>query len=103
KSARDTLQLFAAQAADNLAKRWCFDDGAELLDVAEDMLAHRLELRRFGRVHPAANPDPARRDLEVQTGALMLWQPSTGKNRGNVRLERPLVVGETRVPIDPVE
>ena len=68
EAARDPLQPLALERADDAFERGRFDDGPELPEVGGDVLADGLQLGGVGRVEAAADPDPLRRDLEVQAG-----------------------------------
>ena len=46
--------------------------------VFDDVLADLDELRRLRRIHAAANPHPARRNLEIQSRALCRARPFHG-------------------------
>ena len=52
---------------------------------------------------PAADPDPAGCDFEIQPGAFVPREAFGGKVRRDVRLERLLVRAEARIAINPVE
>src|SRR5947208_1947831 len=103
KSSRHALQLLTIERSECSLEARRFDDRAKPLDVAGNVIAFCLQLRRFGRVHSAADPHTVERDMEVQASALMLGETATGKHRGNVRFQGRLVFRKTRVSVDSVQ
>ena len=96
-------QLFTAERFEPSHKCLSARQCPDLRPRVGDVLADLHEMRRFRRVHAAANPHPCRRDLEIEPGALMPVQSSPRKARRDVRLERRLVGAEARVAVDSIE
>src|SRR4029453_3888437 len=57
----------------------------------------------LGRVHPAANPHPARCYFQIQARALMFRQTTARKHSRHVCLQRRFVFRESRIPVDSIE
>src|SRR5262245_40294680 len=80
---RHALQPFPLQAAVQRAlERRRFDDRPEAAQVVRDLFAHGLQLWRFRRVHPAADPDAVGRYVKVHAGADALRELAVPEARG---------------------
>ena len=71
--------------------------------ILRDVLADRLQLRRFRRPDAAANPHPVRCHLEVQAGTIHAAEDAVREACSDVRLQRRLVLAESRVAEWPEE
>src|SRR5688572_17561216 len=96
-SSRNAGKTFTVELTDRIAESRCGDDSVEPAMVHRDIFANRPQIGRRWHVHPAPDPDPGRGDFEIQPGAFVPCEPSGGKVRCNVRLERPLVGAEARI------
>src|SRR5580765_4025774 len=103
EAARDAQQPFALEAAVEPLECRCLDDRAEPPEVRRYLLAYRVQLRRFRRVHPAADPGTLGRHVKVEAGPHALRELPMPEARGDMGLVRLLVFREPRVAIDAVD
>ena len=102
-SPRNACQPLTLEGADRLAEGLPGDDSTQSAMVCSDVLAYRPQVRRRRHVDSAANPDPLRRDLEIQPGTLVAAEAAGWKVRGDMRLQRSFVRAEPCIAIDPVQ
>src|SRR5206468_7368963 len=88
---------------DRTPERYRARDALNLRIGMGDVFAHPMQLRRLGSPHAASGPHPPRTHLEIESGPFMLRQAAPRERRGDVRLERRLVVAEPRVAINAIE
>lgn len=102
-AARDPRQPFAVERSDVLPERGAAHEPVQARMGGRNVFANGPQLGCLGHVEPAADPDPFRGHLEIQTGAAIAAERLRRKMRGDVGLERRLVRAEARVAIDAVK
>ena len=100
EAARHALEPLALEPPEATPERGRLDDRAQPLAVRRHVLADRLELRGVGRVQSPAGPHPLRRDLEIEAGAAMSLHAAPREHGRNLGLQRRLICGKPRVPVD---
>ena len=83
--------------APELAESGCGQQPLEAAQMGGDVFPDRVQLHGVRRVDTAADPDIGRPDLEVEPGAVHAAELPVREHRGDVGLERRLVLAEAGV------